>query len=96
MRIAEDESPRSPGSPGRPGAAPVVAMVVGGASLLMPLFGTIVAVGVISLASRGDLTPEGRSLVRKAAIVTAGVALLHVLLFLLLSPGSVEIETSLR
>lgn len=70
----------------------VFAVLVAAASIAVPLVGTVVAVMVVWWASRTPSNERSEHLIRIAALLTAGVAVLHLLAVSFLLPTSVEVE----
>lgn len=68
-----------------------LALIAAGLSLLLPVLGTLAAVLVVWWANRQPLHGRSRWLVRVAAVVTAAVAVVHIVGFLLLMPTSMSV-----
>lgn len=68
-----------------------LAVIAAGLSLLLPVLGTLAAVLVVWWANRQPLHGRSRWLVRVAAVITAAVAVVHLVGFLLLMPTSMSV-----
>ena len=77
-------------------AVAVVAVVAGGLSLLVPIFGTLLAIVVVWVASRGPHHGRNQGLIRLAAVIVAAVAVVHLAVFVLFFPASFDTEVDVR